>query len=643
MSAKLQTRGSRLFRPLAAAAVLMVGVSSPAATLADLPCPSFTPFCGFSVSGKKGPFIKQIDQAKLDALAADAAKTSQISANQDKAKGLSNSSINRSDLSGDGLYMPHTQARFDAMVASLRAHWPYRDPGPVTIHIIGSTAFAPSAKPDNSIVVPLGLLIRSTTDDEVAWVLAHEYSHLALGHFARTAELEARKRSIDHVVNLLLMGLTLSQERVQNTGQGVHLYAVSDPSVAQHANAAESRAESVRTLLSLRSQMVSRDQEDQADADGVDLAMAAGYAADDGSAQALDTIADDDAKMGGLFESLTAEVKRSSVQSFTEKGATALQSGEMGGAATDFLGHLKANLATVAGQKLLEALSNSHRPTAARRKGLSAYLSAAYPNAPDLSDKTTWLTTVRSDPEYRAAKIAVDAHDQSAIDLETGDAKKALADLDPARQTGFGRSAFIDDQAALAEAALGDFNAADRLYDEAEANGARTAPARGGASAPGPGRGSHGRRHAAATDAASQEPSPRAADAYLQQSLTGFEGHVHLLAAHGAYDKARLKIAQAEKQFGDHQAFLPDLIFMDLKQGRTAELTAAVDECRETEDEGLVEQCRIAWLDDDQKKQREALAPSDRARFDKALTRQSNGVGRLNMFQGLTSAEAKPQ
>jgi len=629
-------------KPLVTALVLALGLAVSATAWADIPCPSFTPFCGFSVSGKKGPFIKQIDQAKLDAAAASAAKTSQIAADQDKGKGLSNSSINRSDLSGDGLYMPRTQARLETLLAGLRAQWPYRDPGPVAIHIIGSTAFAPAAKPDNSIVVPLGLLTRATTDDEVAWVIAHEYSHIALGHFARTAELEARKRAMDHMVNLLLTGLVLSQERVQQTDQGVHLYAVNDPSVAQHSNAAQSRAETVRTLLSLRSQMVSRDQEDQADADGIDLAIAAGYAADDGSAQAMETIAADDAKAGGMMQALTAELKKTAAQSVTTKGANALNAGDLNSAGSDFLGHLKANVATVIAQKALEAVSNSHRPTAARRKGLSAYLASAYPNAPDQAEKTAWLSAVKADPEYQTAKAAVDAHDQSANDLDAGDAKKALADLGPALQTSYGRSSYINDQAALAQTALGDVTAADRLYDAAEDNGPRPAAPHASSARPGGGRGAHGRHTAAPPDTGSAEPA-RPADIYLQQSLTGFEAHVHLLAAHGNYDKARLKIAQAEKQFGDHQPFLPDLIFIDLKQGRTAELTAAVNECRETEDEGLIENCRVAWLDDDQKKQRDALAPADRAKFDKALMRRNDLAGHQNMFSGIGLPEAKAQ
>jgi beta-barrel assembly-enhancing protease len=627
-----------MLKPLVAAVLLTIGVAGPATALADIPCPSFTPFCGFSVSGKKGPYIKQIDQAKLDAVAAGAAKTSQISANQDKGKGLSNSSINRSDLSGDGLYMPHTQARLETLLAGLRAKWPYRDPGPVAIHIIGSTTFAPAAKPDNSIVVPLGLLTRATSDDEVAWVIAHEYSHIALGHFARAAELEERKRAMDHMVNLLLMGLVLSQERVQQSDQGVHLYAVNDPSVAQHSNAAQSRAETIRTLLSLRSQMVSRDQEDQADADGVDLAIAAGYAADDGSAHAMEIIAADDAKAGGMMQALTTELKKSAAQSVTTKGSNALNAGDLNTAGSDFLGHLKANVATVMAQKALEALSNNHRPTAARRKGLSAYLASAYPNAPDQTEKTTWLTAVKADPEYRMAQVAVDAHDQSANDLDAGDAKKALADLGPALQTSYGRSSYIDDQAALAQSALGDVNAADRLYDAAEDIGSRSAhaaaPRSGGA------HGAHGRRPAAPAEAGVAEPA-RATNIYLQQSLTGFEAHVRLLAAHGQYDKARQKVAEAEKQFGDHQPFLPDLIFMDLKQGRAAELTAAVNECRETEDEGLIENCRVAWLDDDQKKQRDALAPADRAKYDKTLKRQNDQAGHQNMFSGLGLPEAK--
>jgi tetratricopeptide (TPR) repeat protein len=604
----------------------VVALISPSFAAADMPC---LLMCGFSVSGKHGPFLKQFDQAKLDADRAVAAKADAIARNQQTSKGLGAASIQRGEFYGEGLYMPRTQARLETVIAGLRARWPYRDPGPVTVHIVGSTNFAPLARPDNSIVVPLGFLVRSTTDDEVAWVLAHEYSHIALGHFARTAELARRQREVDGFVNVLLLGLALSQERVDSTGQGVHFYAVNDPKVAKTSSELESKQLTVRTLLDLRSQMVSRDQEDQADASGVDLAMGAGYAADDGSAHALDMIAADDARVGGVLQGLQSDLRKSMSQSISAQAINAAKSGNIGAAGEDFFNNLKANITTIVGQKLIEYLSSSHRPAESRRKGLGAYLTAAYPNTPDVSEKTTWLDAVRADTEYVTAKTAVESHDQSQIDLDAGDAQKALSDLDAARRTPYAATPYVDDQAALIYAALGDVAAADRLYNEAEsATPTRVATARAGRS--------HS-RHAGAGAGNARPGYQPPRDIFLQQSLVGYELHVALLAAHGSYDQARIKIAEAEKHFGDHQMFLPDLIYIDLKQGHVDDMLAAFDECHDTEDEILIKKCRYAIMDEDTRKRVASLSPAERAKVDRALEHQDSELGRAGFMSKLKS------
>ena len=55
------------------------------------------------------------------------------------------------------------------------------------MHILGVDYYNAYSLPDGSIVVAFGLLDQAQSDDEVAFVLAHELGHVRLGHFAAKA------------------------------------------------------------------------------------------------------------------------------------------------------------------------------------------------------------------------------------------------------------------------------------------------------------------------------------------------------------------------------------------------------------------------------------------------------------------------
>ncbi len=614
---------------------------------AGTPCPPFLPSCGFSITGKTGVYLKQVAGQKL--LHIEAADGGQLKAVG--AKALGEHSINSGAVNGAGLYMPHTQEALAGIVQAIRLQWPYADPGPVRIRMIASTAYGPLARPDNTIVVPLGFLERAHSDDEVAWVMAHEFSHLAMRHYVRTAELEQRERRMDTLATVVVTALALSQERAQSSGGTVNFYAVSDPTAQRRVQSTESWQDRFRRMLLLRDSLASRDQEDQADVVGADLAIAAGYAADDGSAQAVDAISADDAAAAKAQQSLTEEFEQIALQSVSAKGVNDAQVGNAKGAGGDFLRNMGLNVGAMLTERTLAYMSKSHRDGSARRKGLASYIAAAYPNLPDRPLRTAWLEKVRLDPEYQAAKLAVSAHDVAEADLVAGDATKAATDLLPAQTTPYGAAPFVLNTQAKIFAGKGDVPTADRLYAQAEAFGGASIvqPVAPTGPAP-PKRGGHGRRAARVPPAPAPSPSAGptitpALNPYLRQSVDGFSDHIDLLASHGLYDKAAEEIAAAQARFGDREPFLPQLIFISLKTNAADTMMAAYGECQETEDEGLIKRCRYAILDDGQKQLLAQMPPAQREKLNRMLTLTSGGMQQaswISRFAPKAPAAAAP-
>jgi len=133
-----------------------------------------SPAGGFSVSGKAGPYIKQVAGQPLDSGGGGRGRGSLA---------LASDAVNLGQYQAARLRMPQTEAQVAALLARLDAQWPYAKSQGVTVEILGVDYFNAYSLPDYSIVVAFGLLDEAQSDDEVAFVLGHELGHLRLGHF----------------------------------------------------------------------------------------------------------------------------------------------------------------------------------------------------------------------------------------------------------------------------------------------------------------------------------------------------------------------------------------------------------------------------------------------------------------------------
>jgi len=600
----------------AAGAALLAGTSlalmaPAAATTQCLPL-----MCKFSVTGKKGKYLET--QVTAQTLArADASMVAGLS----DGRALDRISLNKGAYAGTALSMPATERALMEMLTRIRGAWTLRAPMPTSVRIIGKTDYGPVAKPDGVIVVPLGLLIAAKSDDEVAWVLAHEFSHIALAHFSREAQQRRLKASVENIVACSRIGFDLAQHRVSANNGQLQVNRVEDKGLAAISAQVWAKSEIVGTILEVYNQHLSREQEDQADVAGIDLALRAHYS-DDGYGTGLDTIDLEERRHGTLVEAFGREMARYTQQAALQSGVAAAKGANAGETLNTFFRGLLRNAASLAFDKVLDMVKSNHRPARKRKEGLGKYLDAAYPGLSAPASSTAWLAAVRATPEFREAQVAVNARDDALRALVTGPidqndpaqvarvyaaAASALVKIAPALTTQYATTPLIANAIAKIDTAVHNYAGADRQYDIADrspqlASSSRAAPAALRR------RGSRGK--ASAAPAPPPRPAP-AADPYLQQSLEGFRDHVTLLALMRNYTKALNVIAMAQSRFADDEAFLPALITIYAQTNRKEQLLDAITRCGRVQDSNLSRACDVALIDPAQQERLVLLPPDD--------------------------------
>ena len=219
-----------------------------------------------AISGRRGVFLCR-DEVRRRSVRV--AALVQPSAAASGSFGLANFADERSEWRAQRFRMPDTERRLQRIVDQIAEAWPYPEAPRPRVLIDASMQFNAEAFPDNTIVVSLGVLAPGMdgspqiSDAELYWLLAHEYSHIALDHFrglSRPAPVVAGKSESDLVAKL---------------------------SVIEAATLDPVRAEQVRSTMELNDTLIAlkretrftsrRNFEDEADVAATDLVLRLGY------------------------------------------------------------------------------------------------------------------------------------------------------------------------------------------------------------------------------------------------------------------------------------------------------------------------------------------------------------------------------
>ena len=145
----------------------------------------------------------------------------------------------------------------ETILTRLLKSWPHAKP-PVRIVITNNPAYVAEAVPENTILLSQGVFVNATSEDELAFILAHEVSHFLLNHLDADRHHAAQKTVEDSAVGTLLKAVPHS------TPQG-----------GRNALLAYAAYRTFQDIVAHPSW--TRLQEDQADLLGLDLLEKANY------------------------------------------------------------------------------------------------------------------------------------------------------------------------------------------------------------------------------------------------------------------------------------------------------------------------------------------------------------------------------
>lgn len=426
-------------------------------------------------------------------------------------------------------------------------------PGPgvdVEIFISPDPTNAAEATIDNQIVVTLGLLRGAATEDEIAFVLAHEIAHVLLRHIeTREAGIDTQKGVVQLAAQMTGFGVQAGNSELVRSGSG---YAVRTR-LTQTARTTLVATAAANALLAALSDEVadpgwSRTQEDEADLLGLDLMRLARPPYNTTVAQrVMQTIAASDrervaeaADLRGMVSGGIAEVSRSGPARSRQEGTRSI---------ADLLTQAAPMIESAIGAALAEA---THRHADAEMRGerrLAAYAQA-------MADDDTVPPDPAPSP-FRQGRLGADLARIAEGRATVAEGARALSRGDVAgAEARLARGAGTAQQGAPA-----DFLRARAGVHRARGNTAAAA---------------------AELTRATRLPSAPAA-AFLSLAELRMELG-DLAGAHGA-------LGDGERRFGSPALFLPHRVSLYRLEGRSGEMQQALARCRAIGDRRLGDLC----------------------------------------------------
>lgn len=562
-------------RPLRHLAVLALALAA-AATVATSPAgsqdlksrlkglgkglPSVSlPGGGFSIDGKKGPYLQQIAGRPLEQNTSSAGALS-----------LASEAINQGAYQTARLRMPETERRVLELVAKAEARWPYARQSPAKVYMLGLGNYGAQSLPDGSIVIPFGLIDQATSDDEILFVISHELAHIRLGHFAKAAKLREQRQMTAKLAQAYSIGSALANTRVQGG-----TITTDQAAAAQGARRASATRDSLNLLLNVLVEPAwGRRQEDEADAIGFDLTEAATYASEAASARVFDQLQADHNRRKAMAEALQAQMQESLGVALRNAPTTSGDAGNMLNAVNKDLqrGLREKGLALAS-----SFFAQKHRTPEQRKKGIADYSLAAYPQGLPLRDEqTAWLKPTRATAEYGQAKIAVTAVGEAMRLRGLGQYPAASSQIAKALATSFGIAPLVLNEAARVARDSGDRTKADQYWRKAHAS--------------------------------------------QDQTLDGYVEHANFLIAGGQYAPAKLIVQAGVGRFGnDDKPFLPAMIAIAFRTGDQANGAKLLQRCVDYEEPTLKNDCIIAAVNPSDPAAYDKMDPAARASVDASI------------------------
>lgn len=323
--------------------------------------------------------------------------------------------------------VPHAEAYMRRILNRLAAKWPYEAPQ-VGVFVKASNEFSASATASD-IIVSLAVFEGLESEDQLAAILAHEFSHIALRHHEQIDQRRALTKGVTVASSAASAMAYASEVKFARNGAGQVQVSVRDAKAADNRALYVSAAQlALNTLVNdLVGPGWNRTQESEADLLGVDLLEAAGY---DGRA------------MIEVLRKLAAgeKAKQQEIEVFSKnygpeiaQAAASMNTGSILGVAKDAALDAGSTALSAIGEKL----RRDHPDAEGRIKDVQGYLNREYRDALHDEMKAEYAAQYRLiKPAREIYRPAFEAND-ALRDKRLADAKNAIdrALAGPARNT----------------------------------------------------------------------------------------------------------------------------------------------------------------------------------------------------------------
>ena len=471
----------------------------------------------------------------------DTAKTASSAAVSDAAtKGFGGEGHFVGSPTWDGIPSPALHAYVETILGKLLAAWSGPHPQ-MRLWITANPGLEAESNSAGDLFIARGWFDQVESEDEIAAVLAHEVSHVLLGHFSRDDEHERNRMAVSGAASVASTALTISSLRPEGTGADTKL-GIGNQS---HLNHQIRDAAMIKFAFDEVSNVAvnapwAREQEDQADLLGIDLLYRAHYNVL-AMRDVLQRLADYEKTAENQQDQLSKQLQDSFSQSLTDSATSSEDlSASLGNAA-------KSAMWSILGS-LNDTLMRAHPHTADRIDGVSKYIAREYEDDPGPPRKTAEFKKFMANPAIKAELAQESLAAQASAMTDTKDRKRRL-------------------QLAMRAAAAGKTAAPFplRVLAQAVAESASSAKAL---------------------------PYYQRAEISSEASFATVSMLAGVYADAGDFAKAHATLEEAARRFGSPEAIYPALIQVDLKQKDQAAADQVYKQCLNVKNEDLAGECK---------------------------------------------------
>jgi predicted Zn-dependent protease len=263
---------------------------------------------------------------------------------------------------------PYVDKYLKGILAKILKQWEHPIDQDITIVVSSDRNYSAFATP-NTIVITQGVLADAESEDEIAFIIAHELSHILLKHNETNEYFAKQSALVSKTANIAMSTAIITDMKAEKTANG---YRVSSQNKSSTTDLIQDSYRAGLTINRLSrdviSSAMSRSDEDEADLLGMDLIVKAGY-----SPRAFSPVLER-LDSSQKFTEAQLKAKKKEFQNFVSLASDASKHLSSHNKWSN-LGYLAAN---EAGTRLLQSFAARHAAPIERKKDMSAYVKREY-------------------------------------------------------------------------------------------------------------------------------------------------------------------------------------------------------------------------------------------------------------------------